>query len=438
MGQSRVVRIQEYSEYTHNGRGESEYTPQHPLMVGLVLMVAIISISMAAPIEIVAPETLPDNCRLETITIQEEVKDTHVEKVVCETEFRPSCTIRDVTECRNVSRPLCTVEERMECEEASVSKCELEVRLGPGGEEEVEVCRDIPIDDCHLVKEETCQEEGEDVIEECEEKEVEDCEIVPHEECHKVTMETPRIEDKKVQQLVCDQDNEVGDLEIGNTLEEAASQEDEESSGDIPESIFVDGFLISNEVEVDESEEDENEESDEEIADVAESIFGDGIIITNEVEIDLEDENVTEVEDEMTTTEASTTLKDEATTTAFDGETTTNLADETTTPSLDETTTVTTEATTTLSSDDVTTTEESASPSTTVLTTSPTTSTTSKNVRIHFRDSQAERDFTKRIGIDEDRQEARRKAILEMRKAANDASRVHFPEDDEEEFLIPS
>ena len=41
-------------------------------------------------------------------------------------------------------------------------------------------------------------------------------------------METPRIEDKKVQQLVCDQDNEVGDLEIGNTLEEAASQEDEE------------------------------------------------------------------------------------------------------------------------------------------------------------------------------------------------------------------
>merc|ERR1712177_155802 len=180
---------------------------QHPLVVALVLMVTIISTSMAAPIEIVAPETLPDNCRLETITIQEEVKDTHVEKVVCETEFRPSCTIRDVTECRNVSRPLCTVEERMECEEASVSKCELEVRLGPGEEEE-----------------------GEDVIEECEEKEVEDCEIVPHEECHKVTMETPRIEDKKVQQLVCDQDNEVGDLEIENTLEEATSQEDEESS----------------------------------------------------------------------------------------------------------------------------------------------------------------------------------------------------------------
>merc|ERR1712177_22286 len=85
---------------------------QHPLVVALVLMVTIISTSMAAPIEIVAPETLPDNCRLETITIQEEVKDTHVEKVVCETEFRPSCTIRDVTECRNVSRPLCTVEER--------------------------------------------------------------------------------------------------------------------------------------------------------------------------------------------------------------------------------------------------------------------------------------------------------------------------------------
>merc|ERR1712115_27275 len=376
---------------------------QHPLVLGLVLMVTIISTSMAAPIEIVAPETLPDSCRLETITIQEEVKDTHVEKVVCETEFRPSCTIRDVTECRNVSRPPCTVEERMECEEASVSKCELEVRLGPGGEEEVEVCRDIPIDDCHLVKEETCQEEGEDVIEECEEKEVEDCEIVPHEECHKVTMETPRIEDKKVQQLVCDQDNEVGDLEIENALEEAASQEDEESSGDIPESIFVDGFLIS-----------------------------------NEVEIDLEDENVTEVEDEMTTTEASTTLKDETTTTAFDGETTTSLADETTTPSLDETTTVTTEATTTLSSDDVTTTEEAASPSTTVLTTSPTTSTTSKNFMMHLRDSQVERDFTKRIGIDEDRQEARRKAILARRKAANDASRVHFPEDDEEEFLIPS
>merc|ERR1711934_1033353 len=58
--------------------------------------------------------------------------------------------------------------------------------------------------------------------EECEEKEVEECEIVPHEECHQVTVELPSLQDKQVQQIVCDQENEIEDT---TTTEKVAEQE---------------------------------------------------------------------------------------------------------------------------------------------------------------------------------------------------------------------
>merc|ERR1712198_650465 len=105
----------------------------------------------------------------------------------------------------------------MECVENTVSQCSFETRLGSTGEEEqVEVCRDIPIEDCQLVKEEKCRDgEGE-------EKEVEECEIVPHEECHQVTVELPSLQDKQVQQIVCDQENEIEDT---TTTEKVAQQE---------------------------------------------------------------------------------------------------------------------------------------------------------------------------------------------------------------------
>ena len=82
------------------------------------------------------PQTLPAGCRLEVTTVQEQVEERQVEKVVCETEFRPTCTVRLERECRNVTVPACTVEERMECEQGTVAQCGLEARVGDTGEEE--------------------------------------------------------------------------------------------------------------------------------------------------------------------------------------------------------------------------------------------------------------------------------------------------------------
>merc|ERR1719330_2221382 len=63
-------------------------------------------------------------------------------------------------------------------------------------------------------------------VEECSEKEVESCEIVPHEECHQVTVELPRLQDKQVQQIVCDQENEIEDT---TTTEKVAQQENNDN-----------------------------------------------------------------------------------------------------------------------------------------------------------------------------------------------------------------
>merc|ERR1711936_729819 len=155
---------------------------------------AAFQLSYSAPVDFLAPQTLPAGCRLEVITVQEEVEETKVEKVVCETEFRPTCNIKLEKDCKNATRPACQVEEKMECVQSTVSQCSTETRIGSTGEEEqVEVCRDIPIEDCQLVKEEKCID-GE--VEECDEKELEECEIVPHEECHQVTVDLPRLQDK--------------------------------------------------------------------------------------------------------------------------------------------------------------------------------------------------------------------------------------------------
>merc|ERR1712062_20745 len=63
-------------------------------------------------------------------------------------------------------------------------------------------------------------------VEECNEKEVEECEIVPHEECHQVTVELPKLQDKQVQQIVCDQENEIEDA---TTTEKVAQQETDDN-----------------------------------------------------------------------------------------------------------------------------------------------------------------------------------------------------------------
>merc|ERR1711936_1165470 len=193
------------------------------MILGFFLAAATLPFSSPAPVDFLAPQTLPAGCRLEVITVQEEVEETKVEKVVCETEFRPTCTVKLEKDYKNVTRPACEVEEKMECVENTVSQCSFETRVGSTGEEEqVEVCRDIPIEDCQLVKEEKCIDGELKEVEECNEKEVEECEIVPHEECHQVTVELPKLQDKQVQQIVCDQENEIEDA---TTTEKVVQQE---------------------------------------------------------------------------------------------------------------------------------------------------------------------------------------------------------------------
>jgi len=380
-------------------------------LVGFLLAaVATLPFSSSAPVDFLAPQTLPAGCRLEVITVQEEVEETKVEKVVCETEFRPTCTVKLEKDCKNVTRPACEVSEKMECVENTVSQCSTETRIGDTGEEEqVEVCRDIPIEDCQLVKEENCREGEVEEVEECSENEVEDCEIVPHEECHQVTVELPRLQDKQVQQIVCDQENEIEDT---TTTEKVVEQQN--NNGNNEENVLENNY--------------------DEILDAVNTIFGSGTT---------EDVNKVSV-NEIATTEAEplTTEEPLPTTTILPSVPTTITTTTTTAP----TTTTTTEAATTTQTTSTTSksaTSESSSTVSTVdiVTEAATPSTTEPKTddsKIHFRDDGPVRDFTKRIFVDDGLVDARRKAIEERRKAASDASRIFFPAEEEGGASIPS
>merc|ERR1712110_38031 len=114
---------------------------------------------------------------------------------------------------------------------------------------------------------ENCKDGEVEEGEECDEKEVEECEIVPHEECHQVTVELPKLQDKQVQQIVCDQENEIEDA---TTTEKVAEQET--NNNDVLENNY------------------------DEILDAVNTIFGSGI--TEDVK-----EIVTSTEAELLTTE---------------------------------------------------------------------------------------------------------------------------------------
>merc|ERR1711910_146803 len=215
---------------------------------------AAFQLSYSAPVDFLAPQTLPAGCGLEVITVQEEVEETKVEKVVCETEFRPTCNIKLEKDCKNVTRPACQ-------------------------EEQVEVCRDIPIEDCQLVKEESCIDGELEEVEECDEKEVEECEIVPHEECHQVTVDLPRLQDKQVQQIVCDEENEIED---SVTTENVASDVSAE------ENVLENNY--------------------DEILDAVNTIFGSGSpdeVAEGEDEVSVSNDDVTTTEAEPLATEES-------------------------------------------------------------------------------------------------------------------------------------
>merc|ERR1712212_49228 len=275
----------------------------------------------------------------------------------------------------------------------------METRIGSTGEEEeVEVCRDIPIEDCQLVKEENCKDGELEEVEECEEKQVEECEIVPHEECHQVTVELPSLQDKQVQQIVCDQENEIEDT---TTTEEVAEQET---------NVVVEENVLENNYD--------------EILDAVNTIFGSGA--TNDV-------NEEEVK-VVATTEAETLATEEPL------PTTTILPSVPTTVTTTAPTSTTTETASSESSSSVSTVEivtEAATPvsvSGTIVPNEPKTD----DSKIHFRDDGPVRDFTKRIFVDDGLVDARRKAIEAQRKAASDASRIFFPTEEEGGASIPS
>merc|ERR1712212_1377211 len=297
----------------------------------------------------------------------------------------------------------------------------METRIGSTGEEEeVEVCRDIPIEDCQLVKEENCRDGEVEEVEECDEKEVEECEIVPHEECHQVTVELPSLQDKQVQQIVCDQENEIEDT---TTTEKVAEQET---------NIVVEENVLENNYD--------------EILDAVNTIFGSGAT---------EDVNEEEVK-VVATTEAETLVTEEPlpTTTILPSVPTTVTTTAPTTTTTAPTTTTTTEAATTTestsSTSETATSESSSSVSTVEIVTeaaTPVSVSSSTDVpaepktddsKIHFRDDGPVRDFTKRIFVDYGLVDARRKAIEARRKAASDASRIFFPTEEEGGASIPS
>merc|ERR1712054_86418 len=359
---------------------------------------AAFQLSYSAPVDFLAPQTLPAGCRLEVITVQEEVEETKVEKIVCETEFRPTCNIKLEKDCKNVTRPACQVEEKMECVQSTVSQCSTETRIGSTGEQEQEqVCRDIPIEDCQLVKEEKCIDGELEEVEECDEKEVEECEIVPHEECHQVTVDLPRLQDKQVQQIVCDEENEIED---SVTTENVASDVSAE------ENVLENNY--------------------DEILDAVNTIFGSG----SPDEVAEGKDEVSVSNDDVTTTEAEPLATEESV------QTTTILSSEPITTS-QSTSTMETGATTFESSSSESTDEidtEAIFVSSTVAPTEPTTD----DSKIHFRDDGVVRDFTKRIFVDDGLVDARRKAILARRKAEADASRIFFPSEEEGGASIPS
>ena len=290
----------------------------------------------------------------------------------------------------------------------------------------MQVCRDIPIEDCQLVKEEKCIDGELEEVEECDSKEVEECEIVPHEECHQVTVDLPRLQDKQVQQIVCDEENEI---------EDSATTENVASDVSAEENVLENNY--------------------DEILDAVNTIFGSGSpdeVAEGEDEVSVSNDDVTTTEAEPLATEESvqttTILSSEPITTSTTTTTTTSTTSTTTPPTTSTTTTeaATTTQSTSTTATDATTFESSSSESTAEIdteaifvssTVAPTEPKTDDS-KIHFRDDGVVRDFTKRIFVDDGLVDARRKAILARRKAEADASRIFFPSEEEGGASIPS
>jgi len=254
-------------------------------MKQVVVLAAVLVVAFGAPQYLVENKEMSgalmeDGCRMEYVTVWEDVETEEVDKVICETEFKEECFTEHEEVCVNATEKVCSMVDEMVCVDSITNKCGLEQVLknetytetecnkvykniceyewiGEGKtrkwvpvedscvtkpfEEcedvvkykenfvEEEVCRDIPIKDCRNMPKEVCVDPAENQI--CEEVPSEKCEIVPHEECKQITGTVPKKVSKKVMKVMCDEDEEPetneNDIELKTSIETADVSENE-------------------------------------------------------------------------------------------------------------------------------------------------------------------------------------------------------------------
>lgn len=250
-----------------------------------VVLAAVLALAFGAPQYLVENKEMSeklteDGCRMEYVTVWEDVETEEVNKVICETEFKEECFTEYEEVCVNATEKVCTMVDEMVCVDSLTNKCGLEQVLknetytetecekvykniceyewiGEGKTKkwvpvedscvtkpfedcedvvkykenfvEEEVCRDIPIKDCRNMPKEVCVDPAENEI--CEEVPVEKCEIVPHEECKQITGTVPKKVSKKVTKIMCDDDEEPkeseNEIELKTSIDTADVSENE-------------------------------------------------------------------------------------------------------------------------------------------------------------------------------------------------------------------
>jgi len=254
-------------------------------MKQVVVLAAVLVLAFGAPQYLIENKEMSgklteDGCRMEYVTVWEDVETEEVNKVICETEFREECFTEYEEVCVNATEKVCSMVDEMVCVDSVTNKCGLEQVLknetyteteckmvyrniceyewiGEGKTKkwvpvedscvtkpfeecedvmkykenfvEEEVCRDIPIKDCRNMPKEVCVDPAENQI--CEEIPTEKCEIVPHEECRQITGTVPKKISKRVTKVMCDNDEEPqeneNEIEVKTSIDQADVSENE-------------------------------------------------------------------------------------------------------------------------------------------------------------------------------------------------------------------
>merc|ERR1719210_2541484 len=265
---------------------------------------------------------MEDGCRMEYVTVWEDVETEEVDKVICETEFKEECFTENEEVCVNATEKVCSMVDEMVCVDSVTNKCGLEQVLknetyteteckdvlkniceyewiGEGKSRkwvpvegscvtkpleecedvekvrenfvEEEVCRDIPIKDCRNMPKEVCVEpSGDQQV--CEEVPEEKCEIVPHEECQQITEKVPKKISKKVATIVCKEnqpESNDADIELKTSIDAADVSENEisddpEVKKQIPEVLTEESTITEVSTDHDDDKEEEEGSGEEE------------------------------------------------------------------------------------------------------------------------------------------------------------------------------